>query len=84
MGPAVDEIASAKTWSSTALMRAALLAKWCWTSPRDTPAAAATERSEVPDVPCVAKLLSAASRMRSTFRGSSGPVRSDSDLTRPP
>ena len=56
------------------------MAKWCCTNPSDTPAAAATPRSDVAAVPCVAKLRNAALRMRSMLRGST-PVPSDSDLT---
>jgi hypothetical protein len=55
-------------------MRPAFVTKWCCTSPKDTPAAEATPRKVVADVPCVAKLARAASRIRSIVEGSSGPT----------
>ena len=50
IGGAIAVITSPRTWSSTALISPALLAKWCCTKPTDTPAAAATVRSDVAEV----------------------------------
>jgi hypothetical protein len=62
-------------------MSPALLAKWCCTNPTDTPAASATVRSEVAAVPCIAKLLNAAFRIRSILEPSSAVIRSSSGST---
>ena len=69
------------TYSSTSLIKPALVAKWCCTSPSDTPAAAATPRIVVAAAPFAAKLRSAAARILSMLRGSSAPVRPTSDTT---
>src|SRR4051794_22133303 len=81
MGRDMMAVTTARTWSSTALMRPAFVAKWCCTRPSDTPAAAATVRSDVADVPYVAKLFSAASRIRSILAGALAPTPSASGST---
>src|ERR1700755_918626 len=81
IGWAIVATTTDMTWSSTALMSPALFVKWCCTRPTDTPAASATVRNDVADVPYVAKVSNAALRIRSILERSSAVARSSSGST---